>query len=674
MTTIQITAQGATAWGKVDGTVTAGAAGILVKLVRSREWDGLRTVVKFRCGTAESQTDVGTGSTATVPWDCLTENGLLEIALDGWDAAGTLRIPTNWVCCSRVLPSAAEGDGTLLPPEEVTAELLQSVADAQAQLEDMQTRLDSAEARLEELEDGGQTGGQTGLTVYCWGDSLTQGEGSNLKLSDSVFSSFNLHPYTDELTAFRAVNLGCQGETVNTIMARQGADPMVLGGFTIPADCTAVTVGNKTDGIPTASGAVARPLAPNEAGINPCTIAGVKGILHRGSSQDDSDDNYYFTRLTAGDAVEVPESSQLTTFAMENYRGGAAVIWMGANGGYSSVTDFISKVNAMLDYGKYTSYLLVISREFSGDNLTAIETAFTDTDGTCHVLNLYKALPIHGLTLANMVHYYFDTSSYANGDEILLKAPMLCEYSESTGKFGALHFSAYGYKAIGKLVAAKLTELLSSESSNSDSEETEPIYETNVSDSYGTILWKLKTAYTGSGSEYIDTGWAPYDDDDKTWTIAIKFADSITNLSDYGSIFESRDDSAPTALHLRKQTVDEVTALNIGMGQGAGFSFTSDQFFSWVGGELSTDGYHYLVLAKKDSSGNYLIAFDSGVWDGYTADIETTTDKTLTLFARVFDDGSIGQYTRGEIADFRIYDSALTATQAATLIAEMQES
>lgn len=368
-------------------------------------------------------------------------------------------------------------------------------------------------------------------------------------MSDDVFNSFNLHPWTRELTNFQVVNLGCQGEDVITIMARQGADPMVLGGFTIPADSTAVVVGNTTDGIPTVSGGVARPLKPMEAGINPCTLAGVKGILHRGSSQNDSDDNYYFTRLTTGESVTVPSGTPLETFAMANYRNGVAVIWMGANGGWSSAADFVTKVNAMLGYGNYSDYLILFCREFSGSDVATITNAFTDLDGTCHVLNLYKELPIHGLSLANMTHYYFDTSSYANGDEILLKAPMLCECTQANGAptFGGLHFSAYGYKAIGKLVAAKLTELFAI----SDAE-PESYYETNVSDSYGTILWRLTKPYTSNGTIFLDTGWAPHDEE-KNWTIVMKFSDSIQNLGEYGSIFEARDDDNGTSLFLRKK-------------------------------------------------------------------------------------------------------------------------
>lgn len=660
MTRICFMARGAAAWATVEGVVTAGAVGIPVELELGREWASLRKIVKFRCGSQERQVEA-VGSSVDVPWDCLMEGFRLEIALDGWDSAGTLRIPTVWVCCAVVRPSAAEGGDNPQPPALVMAELLRRMA--------------QAEEKLEALESSGGSADRA-PRVYCWGDSLTQGEGSNLKLTDGVFQSFNLHPYTAELTAFRAVNLGCQGEDVITIMARQGADPMVVGGFTIPAECTPVTVGNKTDGIPTASGGAARPLKPMEAGVNPCTIAGVKGILHRGSSQDDSDGNYYFTRLEAGSATAVPEGSTLETFAMAHYRNGIAVIWMGANGGHSGAADFCAKVKSMVAYGGYSDYLVLLAREFQGEAAAAVAAALTDADGKCHVLNLYRELPIHGLSLANMTHYYFDTSGYANGDQILLKAPMLCACTLENGspKFEALHFSAYGYRAIGKLVAARLAEANTTGGGGGGEEPPEEkIYEENVTDSHGLVLWRLKNAVTSTGNRAIDTGWAPYDRE-KSWTIAVKVQDGIGGSEDYNSIFESRDDTAgvQTSLHLRVEKLTENPVFNIGIGNRKGFSvLKSGGLFEWVGGDFSTDGSHYCVISNN--GGSYVIAFDGGCWDGYGAALEGgfSTD-TLCLFARKMADGSFGQYASGTIEDFRIYDTGFTAAQCKAILAEMK--
>ena len=75
MTSIQILAQGAAAWGKTEGIVTAGAVGIPVTLQCSRDWAGLRKIIKFRCGEVEYQFEVVEGTAITVPWTVCWKDG-----------------------------------------------------------------------------------------------------------------------------------------------------------------------------------------------------------------------------------------------------------------------------------------------------------------------------------------------------------------------------------------------------------------------------------------------------------------------------------------------------------------------------------------------------------------------------------------------------------------------
>lgn len=150
MTSIQILAQGAAAWGKTEGIVTAGAVGIPVTLQCSRDWDGLRKIIKFRCGEVEYPFEVVEGTAITVPWDCLLEGRRLEIALDGWDSAGTLRIPTNWVCCAMVQPSGTQGTEPPAPPQLLTQQLLEWAESTQEQL-DRLPDISETEKKLEDL-------------------------------------------------------------------------------------------------------------------------------------------------------------------------------------------------------------------------------------------------------------------------------------------------------------------------------------------------------------------------------------------------------------------------------------------------------------------------------------------------------------------------------------------
>lgn len=150
MTSIQILAQGAAAWGKTEGIVTAGAVGIPVTLQCSRDWDGLRKIIKFRCGELVQSVEVVENQPICVPWDCLLEGRRLEIALDGWDSAGTLRIPTNWVCCAMVQPSGTQGTEPPAPPQLLTQQLLEWAESTQEQL-DRLPDISETEKKLEDL-------------------------------------------------------------------------------------------------------------------------------------------------------------------------------------------------------------------------------------------------------------------------------------------------------------------------------------------------------------------------------------------------------------------------------------------------------------------------------------------------------------------------------------------
>lgn len=123
-----------------------------------------------------------------------------------------------------------------------------------------------------------------------------------------------------------------------------------------------------------------------------------------------------------------------------------------------------------------------------------------------------------------------------------------------------------------------------------------------------------------------------------------------------------------------KNTISGETCCSIGLTPSIGFNFkTSGGFFEWVGGDFSDDGYHYLVLSKNGDK--YVIAFDGGIWDGYTASNDgAVSDMTLTLFARRLTDGSFIQYTKGEITDFRIYDTNFSATICTQIINEMKST
>lgn len=547
-------------------------------------------------------------------------------------------------------------------------------------------------------ENGGSGKSQTSgaqKTVYCWGDSLTEGVGGWLATPESIQNTI-VSAYPDMVArTYPCVNLGCRGETIQTIMARQGADPMMVGGFTIPASANEnVIVGylrggyydDNRLGLATESGDVAQPLKETEAGVNPCVIAGVEGILSRDYTADsDGRYAYRFHRLTDGNAKAVPVDTPIETYAMRYYRNGYAVIWMGANGAVSSHTAYIQKLKTMISYGNYSNYIVVIAREYVKqwvfEDTNSIANALTDEDGTCHLLYLPDELVSRGYALAGIAASANvpDTSAWTTADTIKKNAPLLM-YSpggSTEDKFETLHFSAYGYKAIGKLVVEKLGQLIAAQKSDSSGGDTpaDNGYVKNGEDDYGAYAFKLTRAMVGTG-EIFSTGYKPHDTE-KNWTIAVRFKDDMV-IADgaLGCVFESREHFSSAT-----EKKDTCAFLRIGVNSSdnsrnytfaGGFGAFSFPFDNAPGYTEPTDGYHNAIVRKE--GGNYTFWLDDGkAYNSaldYTIPADHYTDEPLYLFGRV-ENGNTYQLMTGEISDFRIYKTALSDAQVTALAAAL---
>lgn len=113
-----------------------------------------------------------------------------------------------------------------------------------------------------------------------------------------------------------------------------------------------------------------------------------------------------------------------------------------------------------------------------------------------------------------------------------------------------------------------------------------------------------KSHYGGIGTFWNNLTSTYHDDSD--WTLALKFKDDIVPDGKYSAIMTAYQKSSPLKLYLKCLTTDGKTTYQLIMGAGAGFSLSEDQFFSWVGGEPSKDGHHYLILAKH---GDHMTSF-----------------------------------------------------------------
>lgn len=176
--------------------------------------------------------------------------------------------------------------------------------------------------------------------ITCWGDSLTAGGGWTTTLG--------------QLANMLVYNGGTGGENSRTIVARQGADVMVINNITIPADKTAVTVAkrNSDGGISTEFGYKVTPLLQGGAHVNPCKIGDILGTLSwTGSNYADVNGTWTFTRNEVGEKTLIDRPTVIRTdFDMNRNSPHLMVIYIGQNGGYSDLDDLVRQHRLMIEH------------------------------------------------------------------------------------------------------------------------------------------------------------------------------------------------------------------------------------------------------------------------------------------------------------------------------------
>ena len=521
--------------------------------------------------------------------------------------------------------------------------------------------------------------------IWCWGDSLTEGVGAWTMQPDghNAYMAYGYPVWVGQ--SFDCVNYGSRGEDCHAIMARQGADPIVLqADVAIPASkdtpvlvqqCTELFNNGSGQGFRSRSGALVKINREVESGgLNPCLIGGVEGILYReitsSNLSNEGTYNYYFRRLQNGEAVTAAAGSTVETYAMRHCKGGVAIIWMGANGGFTSAADFINKITQMVTYGEYSNYLVIISREFSGTDLQTIKTELTDADGFCHVIDLMQQLPYRGYAMAGIAHNSVDTTGWTTTDPVKLYAPLLCEYisgQQGEAQFGSLHYSAWGYKAIGKLVIEKLGTMNLIHQSSGGGSGTLP-----DTDAFGTLLYKLSEPRTLSGTNYINTKVKLYDDVSRDWTFAIKWSgEPISPDGVPANVFCCALDGTWKGLLYRYYESGNAnflfgkTAYNVSHANPDNSNHLID---NWDNGNT-------IIISKH---GDTYIAFVNGTQKAYNMAIvsaltdEDALDLPLILGARYNAEGTEIQYrTAFTIDDCRVYNSALDESEMIDLYEEM---
>ena len=171
------------------------------------------------------------------------------------------------------------------------------------------------------------------MTIACWGDSLTAGDGSSS-------SSLTAYPaILAKITGAEVYNLGVGGETATTIAARQGGlDIELHGGFTLGGEAGS-TVNFDENTFLAENGITVIPRDTKKGCWNPCYINGIEGSLT--ATVDTSVVprrliSATFTRKLNGETLVVDsnEIAHLVTAAKAKAEADYHIIFIGTNGGW----------------------------------------------------------------------------------------------------------------------------------------------------------------------------------------------------------------------------------------------------------------------------------------------------------------------------------------------------
>ena len=115
MTTIILTVTGARAQALVSGTLTSGMVGIPVTIEYDEAWEGLTKNLVCRCSKSgfddeEYRSILNVENTSVVAHEVMQAGKHLWLGVEGYNADGTLVIPTTWAMCGVIQRGANTGD------------------------------------------------------------------------------------------------------------------------------------------------------------------------------------------------------------------------------------------------------------------------------------------------------------------------------------------------------------------------------------------------------------------------------------------------------------------------------------------------------------------------------------------------------------------------------------
>ncbi len=273
--------------------------------------------------------------------------------------------------------------------------------------------------------------------IVCWGDSMTAGYGGN---GESYPSTLQRLINENLIDGIPVVNNGVCVEPSHTIMARAGVWEMYAKDFVIPSDCTPVEIK-----VLMQDAMYTNLAAFGDGGLNPVTIAGVKGTLKSVYHEDDYG-WFDFTRLEPGDAVGVPDMTPVIPASTNLYGGYINIIFMGENGYFTSPEHLISQYQLFIDKRGLSRYVIIGLTSGNNTSRGELSQKMADYFGD-HYIDMRTELISRGPELVGLER--------KEGDWYNIQEGILMGYLMSD----AVHLNEYGYRAMGMIVYERMDKL-----------------------------------------------------------------------------------------------------------------------------------------------------------------------------------------------------------------------
>lgn len=303
-------------------------------------------------------------------------------------------------------------------------------------------------------------------TITCWGDSMTEGNGTNaatITVDDETkdISGSTFPSVLQDLTGIKTYNLGVGGETSQQIAQRQGGLKMVTDrDIQLPEigaarlKLVSADTGLEVDINDYSGYGLTEDKKLNRVYIGDvmCKLTfngrshmAYKKIYHRTKSADGPDPSLNNVAKTY-----IPAGTTVYTLASKERKDDILIIEMGSNGGWDDYSDLVSQYDAMIASANCSYYIILGDTDdpsyAAGLGEDAWEATLHKAYGD-HFLNMRQYLIQNGLNDCGLTTTYADMECYYNGQ---ISKQLRADWT---------HLNAYGYYSKGLAVYQKGVEL-----------------------------------------------------------------------------------------------------------------------------------------------------------------------------------------------------------------------